>query len=113
MLAACVTVEGGLVMALTDKQTIKSVAILLLLIAISQPLMTVLYIGVPGFDGRIIWGLEGLIFVVLAAFAGSALVIAKKYSLGFSAIAFSAVLNVVQVGIGSVSYTHLTLPTKA
>ena len=47
-----------------------------------------------------IWGLEGLIFVLLAAFAGSALVMAKNYTLGFSAIAFSAVLNVVQVGIG-------------
>ena len=87
-------------MELTEKQTIKYVGILLLLIAISQPLMTALYIGVPGFDGRMIWGLEGLIFVLLAAFAGSALVMAKNYTLGFSAIAFSAVLNVVQVGIG-------------
>jgi len=38
--------------------------------------------------------------VLLAAFAGSALVMAKRYTLGFSAIAFSAVLNVVQVGVG-------------
>jgi len=38
--------------------------------------------------------------VLLAAFAGSALVMAKRYTLAFSAIAFSAVLNVVQVGVG-------------
>ena len=38
--------------------------------------------------------------MLLAAFAGSALVTAKRYTLGFSAIAFSAVLNVLQVGVG-------------
>ena len=47
-----------------------------------------------------IWGLEGVLFTFLAAFAGAALVQAKNYHLGWSAIAFSAVLNVVQVGIG-------------
>ena len=38
--------------------------------------------------------------VVLAAIAGSALVQAKKCTLGFSAIFASALLNLVQVGIG-------------
>ncbi|MEO1306076.1 MAG: thiamine biosynthesis protein ThiC, partial [Pseudomonadota bacterium] len=61
---------------------------------------TALYLGAPEIDRQIIWGVEGLLFVLLAAFAGSALVMAKRYTLGFSAIAFASVLNVVQVGVG-------------
>lgn len=80
--------------------TVKIVAVLLLLAAASQPIYTALYIGAPEIDRQFIWGLEGLIFTLMAAFAGSALVLAKQHTLGFSAIAFSAVLNVVQVGVG-------------
>ena len=87
-------------MELTQSKTVKIVAILLLLAAISQPIYTALYLGAPEIDRQLIWGIEGLIFVVLAAFAGSALVMAKRYTLGFSAIAFSAALNVIQVGVG-------------
>ncbi len=87
-------------MEFTQSRTVKIVAILLLLAAISQPIYTALYIGAPDFNRQFLWGLEGLLFVLLAAFAGSALVMAKRYTLGFSAIAFSAVLNVVQVGVG-------------
>lgn len=87
-------------MDIAQKRTVQVVAILLLLTAISQPVYTALYLGVPELDRQFLWGLEGLLFVLLTAFAGSALVMAKRYSLGFSAIAFSAVLNVVQVGVG-------------
>lgn len=87
-------------MELSQSQTVKAVAILLLLAAITQPIYTALYLGAPEIDRQFLWGLEGLIFVLIAAFAGSALVMAKRYTLGFSAIAFSAVLNVVQVGVG-------------
>ena len=87
-------------MDLSHKTTVKTLAILLLLAAITQPIYTALYLGAPEVDRSFLWGLEGLIFVVTAAFAGSALVMAKRYTLGFSAIAFAAVLNVVQVGIG-------------
>ena len=87
-------------MDLSQKSTVNGVAILLLLAAISQPIYTALYLGAPDVDRSFLWGLEGLIFVLTAAFAGSALVMAKRYSLGFSAIAFAAVLNVVQVGVG-------------
>ena len=87
-------------MDFTQSRTVKTVAILLLLAAISQPIYTLLYIQAPEIDRKFLWGLEGLLFVLLAAFAGSALVMAKRYTLGFSAIAFSAVLNVVQVGVG-------------
>ncbi|SIN87676.1 hypothetical protein SAMN02745824_2133 [Parasphingorhabdus marina DSM 22363] len=87
-------------MEFTQSRTIKIIAILLLLVAISQPVYTALYLGAPDIDRSFLWGLEALIFVLLAAFAGSALVMARRYTLGFSAIAFSAVLNVVQVGVG-------------
>ena len=87
-------------MELSQDRTIKIVGVLLLLAAISQPIYTALYLNAPEIDRQIIWGLEGLLFVMLAAFAGSALVMAKRYTLGFSAIAFCAVLNVIQVGVG-------------
>lgn len=87
-------------MELTQNRTVKIVAALLLLAAISQPIYTALYIGAPEIDRQFLWGLEGLLFVLMAAFAGSALVMAKRYTLGFSAIAFASVLNVVQVGVG-------------
>lgn len=87
-------------MDLTQNQTVKVIAALLLLAAITQPIYTALYLGAPEIDRQFLWGLEALIFVLLAAFAGSALVMTKRYSLGFSAIAASAVLNVMQVGVG-------------
>ncbi|MEP2103275.1 MAG: thiamine biosynthesis protein ThiC [Parasphingorhabdus sp.] len=87
-------------MEFTQSRTVEIVAVLLLLAAISQPIYTALYLGAPDFNRQFLWGLEGLLFVLLATFAGSALVMAKRYTLGFSAIAFSAVLNVVQVGVG-------------
>ena len=87
-------------MELTQDRTVRILAILLLLTAISQPIYTALYLGAPEVDRQFLWGIEGFLFVLLAAFAGSALVMAKRYTLGFSAIAFASVLNVVQVGIG-------------
>jgi len=87
-------------MEFTHARTVKITAILLLLAAISQPLYTALYKLAPGVDRLFLWGFEGLLFVLLAAFAGSAMVTSKRYVLAFSAIAFSAVLNVIQVGVG-------------
>ena len=87
-------------MELTQNNTVKAVAILLLLTVVTQPIYTVLFTQAPDVSRNFIWGLEGILFAVLAAFAGSALVMAKRYTLGFSAIAFSAVLNLVQVGVG-------------
>lgn len=87
-------------MEFSRNQTVKILAILLLLSAISQPIYTALALLAPEANRLILWGIEGVLFTILAAFAGSALVMSKRYSLGFSAIAFSAVLNVVQVGVG-------------
>lgn len=91
-------------MEFTQGRTVKIVAILLLLAALSQPIYTALYIGAPEFNRQFLWGFEGILFTVLAAFAGSAMVMTKRYTLGFSAIAFSAVLNVVQVGVGHTQF---------
>ncbi|MEM6625591.1 MAG: thiamine biosynthesis protein ThiC [Pseudomonadota bacterium] len=100
-------------MEFTQSRTIKIVAALLLLAAISQPVYTALYIAAPDFDRQFLWGLEGLIFVLMAAFAGSAMVMAKRYTLGFSAIAFSSVLNVVQVGVGLTQFSPFGEAAKA
>jgi len=100
-------------MELTHSQTVKSVAILLCLAAISQPIYTALYLGAPEVNRQFLWGLEGLLFVLLTALAGSALVTAKRYSLGFSAIAFSAVLNVIQVGVGLTQFGPFRAATEA
>ena len=87
-------------MEFTQSRTVKITALLLLLAAISQPIYTVLYQYAPEINRKWLWGLEGLIFVLMAAFAGAAMSDSKRYTLVFSAIAFSAVLNVIQVGVG-------------
>ncbi len=87
-------------MNFTLSRTVQITALLLLLAAVTQALYTGLYIAEVDVPRQLLWGLEGLIFVLLAAFAGSAMVQAKNLHLGWSAIAFSAVLNVVQVGVG-------------
>jgi len=87
-------------MEFTQKQNVQIICALLFLTVISQALYTVLYVAASDVPRQWLWGLEGLIFVLLAAIAGSALVQAKSYALGFSAIFASAILNLVQVGIG-------------
>lgn len=100
-------------MDLTQDRTVKIIAIMLLLAAISQPIYTLLYTQAPEVNRQILWGLEGLLFVLLTAFAGSALVMTKRYTLGFSAIAFSAVLNVIQVGVGLTQFGPFREAAKA
>jgi len=87
-------------MEFTQKQNVQIICALLFLTVISQALYTVLYIAASDVPRQWLWGLEGLIFVLLATISGSALVQAKSYALGFSAIFASAILNLVQVGIG-------------
>ena len=59
-------------MELSYSRTLKITAILLLLAAITQPIYTALYLGAPEIDRQFLWGIEGLIFVLMTAFAGSA-----------------------------------------
>lgn len=87
-------------MEFTHTRTVKVVALLLLLTALTQAVYTALYLNAPEIERKIIWGLEGVIFPLLAGFAGAALATDRRYALVFSAIAFSAVFNLIQVGIG-------------
>ena len=87
-------------MEFTHKRTIQITASLLLLLAITQAVFTALYSGGISFSRQQAWGGEATIFTVLVAFASTAMVQAKEAQLGWSAIAFSAVLNIVQVSIG-------------
>ena len=87
-------------MEFTNKRTMLITAYLLLVLAITQAIYTALYVAEIGFSRQILWGLEAVVFTVLVSFAGAAMVQAKNYQLGWSAIAFSAVLNIVQVSIG-------------
>ena len=84
-------------MEITLKRNVQIVTILLVALVVTQAVFTFLFQkGIAG-PRPFLWGLEGVLFTILAAFAGAALVQAEKYHLGWSAIAFSAVLNVVQV----------------
>ena len=87
-------------MEFTNKRTMLITALLLLVLAITQAIFTALYSAEISFSRQFAWGLEALVFTVLVAFAGAAMVQAKNSQLGWSAIAFSAVLNIVQVSIG-------------
>lgn len=80
-------------MEFTLKRTAQITAYLLLLLAVTQAIYTGLYMGGLNIPRQLLWGLEGVLFTILAAFAGAALVQAKNYHVGWSAIAFSAVLN--------------------
>lgn len=81
-------------------RSVRIVALVLLLLAATQALYTGLYVAELTVPRQALWGVEGLLFVTLAAFAGAAMVQDRRMALGWSAIAFSAVLNVVQVGVG-------------
>ncbi|WP_086607203.1 thiamine biosynthesis protein ThiC [Erythrobacter donghaensis] len=87
-------------MEFTHQRTVTLVAILLIVAALNQSAYTALYIAKVDVPRQLLWGGEGLLFSLLAAFAGSAMVRSKGLTLAFSAIAFSAALNVVQVGVG-------------
>jgi len=87
-------------MEFTNKRTMLITASLLLVLAVTQAIFTALYSAEISFSRQFAWGLEAVVFTMLVAFAGAAMVQAKNSQLGWSAIAFSAVLNIVQVSIG-------------
>jgi len=98
--AAGVKAEVDQMMEFTLKRTAQLIAGLLLLAALSQAVYTALYLAEANVPRQLLWGTEGLLFVLLAAFAGSALAQAGRLHLAWSAIMAAAVLNVVQVGVG-------------
>ncbi len=87
-------------MEFTFKRTAQIVGILLLAAAVTQAVYTALYVAEMDVPRQLLWGTEGFLFVVMAAFAGAAALQAKHHHLAWAAIAFAAVLNVVQVGVG-------------
>ena len=87
-------------MEFTNKRTTLITASLLLVLALTQAVFTALYSAEISFSRQYAWGLEAVVFTLLVAFAGSAMVQAQNSQLGWSAITFSAILNIVQVSIG-------------
>lgn len=87
-------------MDFTSKRTVQITSGLLLALVATQVLYTLLHVAEVSVPRQLLWGMECLLFTLLAAFAGAAMVQAKHYHVGWSAIVFSAVLNVVQVSIG-------------
>lgn len=87
-------------MKFTYRQTGLIAAYLVLALALTQALYTVLYIAQMNVPRQALWGIESLLFTILAAFAGAAMTQTEYYQVGWAAIAFSAVLNVVQVSVG-------------
>lgn len=87
-------------MQFTHSGNIRITAYLLLTLAVTQAVYTALYVAGVSIPKQFFWGLESLLFTVLAAFSGAALIQSKSEQVGWAAIAFSAPLNVVQVCIG-------------
>ena len=87
-------------MKFTHARTVQIASYLLLALVATQAFYTILRVAEVNPPRQLLWGLETLLFTILAMFAGAAMVQSKNYQLGWSAIAFSAVLNVVQVSIG-------------
>ena len=57
-------------------------ASLLLIAAITQAIYTGLYVAEMDVPRQLLWGGEGILFTVLAAYAGAAMVQAKQFQLG-------------------------------
>lgn len=87
-------------MPISFRNTVRLVAALLLAAAVTQSVYTALYASGAEVPRQLLWGLEGVIFTLMAGFAGAAMLAARQHYLAWSSIAFAAVLNVVQVGVG-------------
>ena len=91
-------------MEFTPRRTILITAALVIAAAVTQAIYTGFYIVEIQPPRRLLWGSEAVLFSLLAAFAGAALVGAGRFTLGFSAITAAAVLNVVQVSVGQTMF---------
>ncbi|KAA1188428.1 thiamine biosynthesis protein ThiC [Pseudohalioglobus sediminis] len=87
-------------MEFTFKRNAQITAVLLLIAAITQAIYTALYASGADVPRQLLWGAESILFTLLAAFAGAALVQTRRHQLAWAAITAAAVLNVVQVGVG-------------
>lgn len=87
-------------MELSFARSAQLTGLLLLLAAITQSIYTALYVAEAEVPRQLLWGTEACLFVLLAAFAGSAWGQAREQHLAWSAITAAAVLNVIQVAVG-------------
>lgn len=87
-------------MEFSFERSVKYTAILLAALAVTQAIYTALYISEADVPRVMLWGVEAFLFTFLAAFGGAAMVEAKAFRVGWAAITASAILNVVQVGVG-------------
>lgn len=87
-------------MEFSFERSAKITAILLAALAVTQAVYTGLYIAEADIPRQLLWGCEAVLFTFLATFAGAAMAETKAFRVGWAAIAASAVLNVVQVGVG-------------
>ncbi|MEM6774891.1 MAG: thiamine biosynthesis protein ThiC [Pseudomonadota bacterium] len=87
-------------MDLTLNRTIQITGLLVLGAAVTQSIYTALSFAEIAVPRQLLWGTEGCLFVLTAAFAGSALAQVDREHLAWSAIVAASLLNVVQVGIG-------------
>lgn len=87
-------------MAFTQARLHQAIAVLLILAVVTQSVYTALYLAKMDVPRQFLWGTEGLLFPLLAALAGAAMVQSRRLAPAFAAIAFGAALNLVQVGVG-------------
>ncbi|WP_017664982.1 hypothetical protein [Porphyrobacter sp. AAP82] len=97
----------------SQNRTIRAIALLLLLACITQGVYTALHFARLEVPRPLLWGTEGLLFPLLAVLAGAAMVRAGRLTLPFAAIAFAAVLNLVQVGVGLTLFVPFALAARA
>lgn len=105
--------RGSIAMEFTFNRNAKIVAILLLIAAATQAIYTGLYVAKMDVPRQLLWGGEGILFTIMAAFAGAAMVQSKTNQLGWAAIAAASILNVVQVGVGLTLFGPFSEVAKA
>ena len=105
--------RGSIAMEFTFNRNAKIVAILLLIAAATQAVYTGLYVAKMDVPRQLLWGGEGILFTIMAAFAGAAMVQSKTNQLGWAAIAAASILNVVQVGVGLTLFGPFSEVAKA
>ena len=66
-------------MKITNIRTVQITSYLLLVLAVMQALFTALSVAGVDVSRQLFWGLEGLLFTILAAFAGAGMVQSKSY----------------------------------
>jgi small-conductance mechanosensitive channel len=100
-------------MHVTHQRTVRAIAALLVIATLTQSVYTALYVAKLDVPRQLLWGAEGLLFPLLAALAGAAMVRSQRLTLAFAAIAFAAVLNLVQVGVGLTLFIPFSDAAKA